>query len=199
MQFRTASSSRPAPTSCPSCCAGRVAPGLPCGRRWRRCSLRPASIRRLARLDLTAAEIRLPYSVARSVRRRATSAMRRTWPLAHTFQGLGLKPLSPVHVRSVRSAATSPSHGSGARASAATAGRRPRCRSARIRSATRSTSSTARTWCARSRAPRRRSPTRRPSRSDRLRRRASLPTTFGVVPALRRLRSRHVPRPAHVV
>jgi GTA TIM-barrel-like domain/Putative phage tail protein len=56
----------------------------------------------LARLDLTASEIRLPYNwrigpASRDIADPSYVAVQ------HTFQGLGLKPLSPVHVRSVRS------------------------------------------------------------------------------------------------
>jgi hypothetical protein len=55
----------------------------------------------LARLDLTAAEIRLPYNwrfgpAARDIGDASYATA------THTFQGLGLKPLSPVHVRAVR-------------------------------------------------------------------------------------------------
>ena len=56
----------------------------------------------VSRLDLTAAEIRLPYSwrVGPSTRDIGDAS----YVVAeHTFQGLGLKPLSPVHVRAVRS------------------------------------------------------------------------------------------------
>ena len=56
----------------------------------------------VARVDLAAAEIRLPYSWRYGPATRdigdASYAV-----AAHTFQGLGLKPLSPVHVRAVRS------------------------------------------------------------------------------------------------
>ncbi|MTD96259.1 hypothetical protein GIW81_18115 [Hyphomicrobium sp. xq] len=56
----------------------------------------------LARLDLTAAEIRLPYNwrfgpAARDIGDASYATA------THTFQGLGLKPLSPVHVRAARS------------------------------------------------------------------------------------------------
>ena len=54
-----------------------------------------------ARIDLAAAEIRLPYRwrVGPSTRDIGdTSYVAAT----HTFQGLGLKPLSPVHVRGLR-------------------------------------------------------------------------------------------------
>ena len=55
----------------------------------------------VARVDLTASEIRLPYSWRYGPATRdigdASYAV-----AAHTFQGLGLKPLSPVHVRAVR-------------------------------------------------------------------------------------------------
>ncbi len=56
----------------------------------------------LARLDLTASEVRLPYSWRIGPATRdigdATYATR-----SHAFAGLGLRPLSPVHVRAVRS------------------------------------------------------------------------------------------------
>ena len=55
----------------------------------------------VARVDLAASEIRLPYSWRYGPATRdigdASYAV-----AAHTFQGLGLKPLSPVHVRAVR-------------------------------------------------------------------------------------------------
>jgi len=56
----------------------------------------------LARLDLAAAEIRPPYNwrigpASRDIGDASYVA------LSHTFEGLGLKPLSPVHVRGVRS------------------------------------------------------------------------------------------------
>ena len=55
----------------------------------------------LARLDMTASEIRLPYNwrVGPASRDIADPSYVAT---QHTFQGLGLKPLSPVHVRGVR-------------------------------------------------------------------------------------------------
>lgn len=56
----------------------------------------------LARLDLAASEVRLPYSWRIGPATRdigdATYAT-----ASHTFAGLGLRPLSPVHVRAVRS------------------------------------------------------------------------------------------------
>ena len=56
----------------------------------------------VARVDLAVAEIRLPYSWRYGPATRdigdASYAV-----AAHTFRGLGLKPLSPVHVRAVRS------------------------------------------------------------------------------------------------
>ena len=56
----------------------------------------------VARVDLAASEIRLPYSWRYGPATRdigdASYAV-----AAHTYQGLGLKPLSPVHVRGVRS------------------------------------------------------------------------------------------------
>jgi hypothetical protein len=56
----------------------------------------------LARLDLAAAELRLPYSwrVGPATRDIGDATY---VAAAHTFQGLGLKPLSPVHVRATRS------------------------------------------------------------------------------------------------
>ena len=55
----------------------------------------------VARVDLAASEIRLPYSWRYGPATRdigdASYAV-----AAHTFQGLGLKPLSPVHVRASR-------------------------------------------------------------------------------------------------
>lgn len=55
----------------------------------------------LARLDLAAAEIRLPYQWRIGPSTRAIGDASYV-AVAHTFQGLGLKPLSPVHVRGVR-------------------------------------------------------------------------------------------------
>ena len=56
----------------------------------------------IARIDLSAAEIGLPYNwrvgpAARDIGDATYAAA------THTFTGLGLKPLSPVHVRGVRS------------------------------------------------------------------------------------------------
>ncbi len=56
----------------------------------------------VARLDLTASEIRLPYNwrIGPASRDIADASYVAT---EHTFLGLGIKPLSPVHVRGVRS------------------------------------------------------------------------------------------------
>lgn len=55
----------------------------------------------LARIDLTAAEIRLPYHWRVGPGNRDIGDASYV-AVEHTFQGLGLKPLSPVHVRSER-------------------------------------------------------------------------------------------------
>ena len=99
---RRASWSRPAPMRSRSFCADRAAPSLPCARRV-------AAGARFVLLD-----------AARRARRSgggARSACRYNWRVGpstrdigdasyvaatHTFQGLGLKPLSPVHVRGQR-------------------------------------------------------------------------------------------------
>ena len=55
----------------------------------------------LARLDLAAAEIRLPYQWRAGPSTRDIGDASYV-AIAHTFQGLGLKPLAPVHVRATR-------------------------------------------------------------------------------------------------
>ena len=101
IQFQTATSLRRGLTSSPVCCAGRAAANSPCA------PLMAAGARfvlintAVARVDLAASEIRLPYSWRYGPATRdigdASYAV-----AAHTFQGLGLKPLSPVHVRASR-------------------------------------------------------------------------------------------------
>ena len=58
-------------------------------------------MQRLLRLDLTAAEIRLPYDWRIGPANRDIGDASYV-AAEHTFEGLGLKPLSPVHVRGVR-------------------------------------------------------------------------------------------------
>ncbi len=58
----------------------------------------------VARADLSASEIRLPYSwrYGPAVRDLGDASYAAA---TYTFQGLGLKPLSPVHVRAARDGA----------------------------------------------------------------------------------------------
>ena len=56
---------------------------------------------RLARVDLTLDEIRLPYQWTYGPADRDI-ADPTYGTVEHTFQGIGLKPLSPVHVGAVR-------------------------------------------------------------------------------------------------
>ena len=94
-------SSRRGRTCCRNCCAARAAASLPCGRAVAAGARFVLFNTAVARVDLAASEIRLPYSWRYGPATRdigdASYAV-----AAHTFQGLGLKPLSPVHVRAVR-------------------------------------------------------------------------------------------------
>ena len=130
-------SSRRGRTCCRNCCAARAAANSRCGRWWRRARASFYSIRRWRASIWRRRRSGCPIRGAMG-RRRATSAMPRTRSPRTRSRGSASSRCRRCMCAQFAPAATWRSRGCGARASAATVGRRRRRRSARIAKATRS-------------------------------------------------------------